>query len=89
MSDRSLQPPATAAVPRSVGLLAACFALVGLVAIADYLTGYEIRLAILYLVPIALLSALGLARAARRRRMTPIVRATAPGGRALEARAEG
>ena len=54
MSDRSLQPPATAAVPRSVGLLAACFALVGLVAIADYLTGYEIRLAILYLVPIAL-----------------------------------
>ena len=45
--------------------------------------------AINYLVPIALLSALGLARAARRRRMTPIVRATAPGGRALEARAEG
>ena len=56
MSDRSLQPPATAAVPRSVGLLAACFALVGLVAIADYLTGYEIRLAILYLVPIAMLT---------------------------------
>ena len=45
--------------------------------------------AVNYLVPIALLSALALARAARRRRMTPIVRATAPGGRALEARAEG
>jgi C4-dicarboxylate-specific signal transduction histidine kinase len=35
-------------------VLAASFALVAVVAAADYLTGYDIRLAILYLVPIAL-----------------------------------
>ena len=55
MSERSLQAPVTAAVPRNSALLVAvCLGLVLLVAIADYLTGYDIRLAILYLVPIAL-----------------------------------
>ena len=34
-------------------MLAGCLALVALVAVADYLTGYDMRLAILYLVPIA------------------------------------
>ena len=54
MNDRSLRSTTrTATVPFAAGLLAACFALVGLVAAADYLTGYDIRLAILYLVPIA------------------------------------
>jgi len=38
----------------ALALTAACFAMVGAVALADYLTGYEIRLAILYLLPIAL-----------------------------------
>ena len=38
----------------AAGMIAACFALVAAIAFADYLTGYEIRLAILYLVPIAL-----------------------------------
>ena len=56
MSDRSLPPPAIATVPRAVGLLAACFALVAIVAAADSLTGYDIRLAVFYLVPIAVAS---------------------------------
>ena len=42
-----------------------------------------------YLVPLAALAALGLARYTRRRRMAPIVRTPAAGARALEARAEG
>ena len=37
----------------ALAVIAGCLALVGAVAFADYLTGYEIRLAILYLVPIA------------------------------------
>src|SRR5512138_1326738 len=55
MTDRSLQTW-LAAAPRSgaVPLLLVCFSLVIFVAIADYLTGYEIRLAILYLLPMAL-----------------------------------
>ena len=55
MNDRSLQN-LLAVAPRAsvVPLLLACFSLVILVAIADYLTGYEIRLAILYLLPMAL-----------------------------------
>ena len=51
-----MQPHSSTRVPRAVGLLAACFALVGLVAGADYVTGYDVRLAILYLVPIAVAS---------------------------------
>jgi ABC-2 type transport system permease protein len=42
-----------------------------------------------YLVPLAALAALGLARYARRRRMTPIVRTPAAGARPIEARVEG
>jgi ABC-2 type transport system permease protein len=42
-----------------------------------------------YLVPLAALAALGLARYSRRRRMAPIVRPAAAGARAVEARAEG
>jgi hypothetical protein len=53
MRYRSLEPHISSDVPRAAGLVAACFALVGIVAVADYLTGYDIRLAILYLVPIA------------------------------------
>jgi ABC-type uncharacterized transport system involved in gliding motility auxiliary subunit len=40
-----------------------------------------------YLVPLGALAALGLVRAARRRRIAPIVRGAAPGGRPVEARA--
>ena len=42
-----------------------------------------------YLMPLVVLAGFGLARYSRRRRMTPIVRAAAPGARALEARVEG
>jgi ABC-2 type transport system permease protein len=42
-----------------------------------------------YLVPLAALAVLGLARYARRRRMVPIVRTPAAGARTLEARVEG
>ena len=40
--------------PKRIRIFAASFALTALVAIADYLTGYEARLAILYLAPVAL-----------------------------------
>lgn len=43
-------------VSPGAGALALSFALVALVALADYLTGYEVRLSILYLVPISLAS---------------------------------
>ena len=36
-------------------LIAACVALVALVALADYLTGYEVRLGLLHLIPVATL----------------------------------
>jgi len=41
-------------IARSVLVLAASFALIAAIAAADYLTGYDLRLAILYLLPIAL-----------------------------------
>lgn len=46
-----VERPARAA--RAAVTLASCLALVAAIALGDYLTGYDIRLAILYLVPIA------------------------------------
>ena len=56
MNDRSLSTPAAASKSNTVGVLAGCLVLVALVSAADYLTGYDIRLAILYLVPIVVAS---------------------------------
>jgi len=52
----SADTPVVAPITRSgaVPALLGCFCLVIVVAIADYLTGYEIRLAILHLIPIAI-----------------------------------
>ncbi len=55
MNGQSLRSPVGAVLHRSaVLLLAICFGLVAVVAVADYLTGYDIRLAFLYLVPLAI-----------------------------------